>query len=520
VTDPAPATSRTGLADGEWHRLHPATPLLRGGIAFLAILGILVANLRERLVEILVPGFVCEPPGCESTDPIAELVERGYLLAIIGGLVGLVLVLLVFFWLSWRTHSFRITDEVVEVRSGILFRTHRKARLDRIQGVNVARPLLARIFGTAKLEVAVAGQDANVPLQYLGSAAADVLRGEILQLASGVQRQTAGAATAEPGGSLVERRVAELLAPELDPSLTTPESVVRMHPGRLIGSTVLSGTSVVFLLAGIAFTVLVSISAEFVFALFGMIPAALGLLSYLVNRILKFLRYSIAATPDGVRIGYGLLSTRNDTVPPGRVHSIQVSQHLFWRPADWWTVTVNRASRSSSQSSGDQGNSIVLPVGTRQDALRVLELLLPDLLLSPQGSGLLELLGPGLTGRGDDGFVTSPRRAAVFRWFSWRRNGVALLPEIVLLRTGAIWRRLVLVPTPRMQSAAVSQGPLERALDLAAVHVHTVAGPITARVGALGRADAEGFFRELAAVAVAAASSDRTHRWRAGESPA
>src|SRR5699024_6926434 len=42
------------LADGEWHRLHPATPLLRGGIILLVVLGYVVANMRERLVSLFV----------------------------------------------------------------------------------------------------------------------------------------------------------------------------------------------------------------------------------------------------------------------------------------------------------------------------------------------------------------------------------------------------------------------------------------------------------------------------------
>ena len=33
--------------DGEWHRLHPATPLLRGGIVFIALFGFVLSNLRE-----------------------------------------------------------------------------------------------------------------------------------------------------------------------------------------------------------------------------------------------------------------------------------------------------------------------------------------------------------------------------------------------------------------------------------------------------------------------------------------
>jgi putative membrane protein len=105
----------------------------------------------------------------------------------------------------------------------------------------------------------------------------------------------------------------------------------------------------------------------------------------------------------------------------------------------------------------------------------------------------------------------------VLRWFSWRRNGFALFPGAVLLRRGAIWRELAIVPTPRVQSVAIEQGPLYRALRLAHVHVHTVAGPISPRIGALDAQDAEGLFRDAAVAVVAAAGTDTSHRWRSGE---
>jgi putative membrane protein len=424
-------------------------------------------------------------------------------------------------------HTFRITDEVVEVRSGVLFRTHRKARLDRIQGVSIVRPLFARLFGTAKLEVEVAGQDANVPLAYLGNAASDALRGDILRLASGSRAGSpAGSgAAAAAGGSLIDRRVSELLAPELDPSLAPPESVVRMHPGRLIGSTVLSGTTfglvILLAVAAVGFVVASGGVGELIWTLFTLVPIALGLASYQVNRVLKFLRYSIAATPDGVRVGYGLLSTRNETVPPGRIHSVAVSQSIFWRPVDWWTIRINRASRqTSSDGQSAQQSTVVLPVGSRDDVFRVLELLLPGLAAgdSDETGAVRDILERGLAGRGgDDEFTTSPRRAAVLRWFSWRRNGFALFPGAVLLRRGAIWRELAIVPTPRVQSVAIEQGPIYRALRLAHIHVHTVAGPISPRIGALDAQDAEGLFRDAAVAVVAAAGTDTSHRWRSGE---
>jgi putative membrane protein len=516
----------TALADGEWHRLHPLTPLLRGGLGFIAVIGIIIANLRERLVEWFLPGLC--PPGeeCGQRDPFGYIVENGYAVVALLALLGVLLLFVAGFYVSWRMHTFRLSDEVVEVRSGILFRTHRKARLDRVQGVSIVRPFFARLFGTAKLDVEVAGQDANVPLAYLGNAASDALRVDILRRASGARAGSAAVAgTGAAAGSLIDRRVSELLAPELDPLLAPPESVVRMHPGRLVGSTVLSGTTLAFviLLAATVTGVVLAMGGlgELFWTLFTLIPIAFGLASYQVNRVLKFLRYSIAATPDGVRIGYGLLSTRNETLPPGRVHSVAVSQSIFWRPADWWTIRVNRASRqSSSDGQSSQQSTVVLPVGSRGDVFRVLELLLPGLIggdSAETGEGR-DILERGLAGRGgDDEFTSSPRRAAVLRWFSWRRNGFALFPGAVLLRRGAIWRELAIVPTPRVQSVAIEQGPLYRAMGLAHVHVHTVAGPISPALGALDARDAEGFFRDAATAAVAAAGTDTSHRWRSGE---
>lgn len=501
----------TSLADAEWHRVHPATPLLKGGIAFVAIIGIVIANLRERLIELVVGSSDYQG------DPIDYLLEKGYLPIAGGALIGVLALAVLFFWVSWRMTSFRITDESVEMRSGVVFRSHRRARLDRIQGINVVRPVFARLFGTAKLEVQVAGDDGKVDLAYLRSAEADSLRAEILRLASGTQRAAAAETDADgatgPGGAraVLERRAHELLAPELDPSLPVT-SVVDVHPLRLLGSTLLSGTTLWFLGMIAGFVVALVVTGE-PWIIFTVIPIALGFVSYAGNRLLKFLRYSIAATPDGVRIGYGLLSTRNETLPPGRIHSIGIDQPLLWRPFGWWHLRVNRAARANPNSGNDQQqNATVLPVGTREEALRVLALLAPELV-----ERSAELLESGFARGGDgDGYTTSPRRAAVLRWFSWRRNGFAITDGAVLLRRGAIWRELVIVPTARMQSVQLTQGPLLRSLRLAAVHAHTVTGPISSHLGALDRDDAERFFAEVAAAGVSAAAGDTSHRWGSG----
>jgi len=532
TVDPGPAVpppgspsvssgAQSGFADGEWHRLHPATPFLRGGLTLFAIAGIVIVNLRDILLDSVFGGP--GGPGSEG-EPLVLLTESGFGgLALLGVLVVIV-ALVVGFYFSWRMHTFRITDEVVEVRSGILFRTHRRARLDRIQGINIQRPFLARLFGAAKLEVNVAGQDANVPLAYLGSLASDQLRREILVLASGTQRAEAAAttdpaalaalplvaATPGPATGIVEQRVNELLAPELDPELAPRESVVSMHLGRLIGSLVLSETTVflVLLIAGLA--VVFARTGEFFF-IAPLVPILLGTAGFYFSRFTKSLRYSIAGTPDGVRVGFGLFSTSNETLPPGRIHSVQVSQPLLWRAAGWWEIKLNRASTSAAKGAAGQANTTILPVGNLSDVRKVLELVLPAL-VDPESIALLER---GLTssGRTDDGFHNSPRRARLLRWFSWRRNGFALVPGAVLLRSGFVWRRLVVVPLARAQGVSLTQGPIERRLRLASVQVNTVAGPVSASLGAIDAPTAGRFFADAARSTIESASADTTHRW-------
>jgi putative membrane protein len=496
------------LADGEWHRLHPATPFLRGGLALLAIIGVLIVNLRDIVIDMVFGDSEGgRGPGPDG-DALLWATQHNLLgLAILAVVVFLAL-LVGFYYVSWRMNTFRITEELVEVRSGVLNRRHRKGRLDRVQGVGVERPFLARLLGAARLEVNVAGQDANVRLDYLSTAAADALRQDILLLASGSRRAEAAEALAGNRG-VVEQRVAELLAPELDPSLAPAESVVSMPVGRLLGSIVLSGSMFWLLVFTVGPIVAFSATGE-VFALAVVLPGLLGVGSYVVRQFTKSLRYTIASTPDGIRIGFGLFSTSNETLPPGRIHAVEVSQPLLWRPAGWWRIRIDRASNSRADGAAGQANTTILPVGNRGDVRRVLGLIFTD--------ATVEAIDAGLTGGG--GFVTSPRRARVLRWFSVRRNGFARVGDLALFRTGAVLRALVVVPLARVQGVSVEQGVLERALRLATVRLHTVAGPVSPRLGALDMHDAEQFFADAADATVVAAATDRAHRWRAGEASA
>ncbi|MDF2444495.1 MAG: putative rane protein [Subtercola sp.] len=539
----APAAVRRAveqLTDGGWHRLHWASPLLKGGIAFIAILAFVLANLRERLVELVI-GQTGGPGGSGGDggqggggggdagrnfngDPISAIYETGFTGIAILIVIGVLLLAVALFAVAWRMHTFRIGADAVEVRSGVVFRHNRQARLDRIQGIHITRPLFARLFGAARIELNVAGQDAKVELSYLGSRQVDELRRELLRRASGVQRAEAEAAVATAAtasttapqserareAGILNRRVHELLGPELDPDTAPPESVVKITPLRLIGSLVVSEFTLVLLLVVAALFFSTFVLHRY-FILFLLLPSVLGSLGYYVRRFSKAARYSIAATSDGVRVGFGLLSTSNDTLPPGRIHAIEVTQPILWRPMGWWMIRINRAGHASGRGSSSAPHTLLLPVGRLSDVEKVLALLLPGL----AGADTQGLVMEGLVARGRaaTGFSRAPRRAQWLRPFSWSRTGLARTGDAVLLRSGFFWRRLTVLPLARLQSVRVAQGPVRRMLDLAELHFNTIAGPVRAELGVIDRRAAVAVFTEVSAAAVAAARADSTHRW-------
>lgn len=542
-----PQGGASSLADGEWHRMHPLTPLFKGGLVLLIVAGVVISNMRERVVGWVVSLFA--PDGSRyleyGGDPVDWVLENNLVLLALLGVLVLALVLVVIFWLVWRFQQFRITGDHVEVRKGMVFRSHRRAPLDRVQGVNLTRPFPARIIGLAKLEVVGAGNDANVALEYLATARAESVRADILRLASGARAAREQARTGIPaptgvagqlGSAAPAGRTSQLvdsvnagvsdLIQGVDLDDVAPESVVRIPTGRLVGAQLihavlwlaLFGSIFAVSMGGILIGAINDGEAEVgLIALGGGlavgIPMVIAFLAVTWAQISKSLRYSIAPTPNGVRITYGLLTTITETLPPGRIFAVEVTQSLLWRPFGWWAIKINRMSGKSAaqQSSGNaQQFNIVLPVGRREDVERVLALVLPDV---PQGDIPLVwehgILGP-VEG---DPYRTIPARAWWRRPLSWRRHGYAVTEYGVLLRRGVLWRKLAVFPLARLQGVSISQGPLARLQRVSGGQVHSVTGPVSGALSGLERDDAIALLDEVSRAAAFAAAQDHTHRW-------
>lgn len=471
--------------DGAWRRVHPLSPWVRGWILLLALF---VGLGRDWLQSILTG----EPMrGWWSGVPVA-------ILAWAGG--GVILLVGSGFVLSWWTTRYLVDATTVRVKTGIVFRQHRQARLDRIQAVDVVQPLLARLFGLAELRFEVADASGHaLRLAFLRVAEAQQLRASVL---------AAAAAARTAGTPEVPETVGEGARPGEAPpsSASVPETLVAQAPvARIIASTALTPFVIVAALVSVAGMALeVTLGVRALGAAF--IAALLGAAVTVWNRISAFWNFTVMASGDGLRLSRGLLETRSQTVPASRIQAILIRQPLLWRPFGWWSVHVNVAGyRHTSEREGSK--STVLPVGTVEDVFRVLGLILPDPGIPPDsGPGAARAaFEAGMMGFGEAcGFVHSPGHARWVDPFAWRRTGFLATATALLCRTGVLSRSLAIVPHERTQSIALTQGPLERRLGLAGVELHSTPGPVRPHVPHLSVAAAEGLFADQAARAARA----------------
>ena len=494
----APARPAAQTADGEWHRVHPVSPLVRGWIGVVAVLFFFVQSAGEDLVRVLVEG-----------GEFRSAAGLGMSLAIFGGIFVLSMV---GFVLAWRFTRYRLTPETVQLRTGVIFRQRREVRLDRVQAVDLRQPLLARIAGLAELRFEAAdGGGSAMALEFIKRDEAEALRREIMGRAAGIQAGQDPEVAADP-----HARAAEGVAPDPrgapgaaghpdagpQPALDgagagvgpggqeAPEQVMlRVPPSRLIGSvlldTALTALVIATVIGGGAVGVILwvndgQIPPEAVRGLLlGSLPILLSAVGSVWSSFNSGYNFTVATSTDGLRLRYGLLETNQQTVPPGRVQAVKVRQPLFWRPFGWYKMVVNVAGYGGLSEMTDAKKSMVLPVGPFEDVLRVLSVVAPDPGVR-EGEDAAEVIRSGVAGSGgDQGYLHSPRSARWVDPLTWRRNAARTTDSMVLIRGGRFTRRLTLMPHERVQSLSVEQDPWERRLGLANLHLHSTTGPVT-----------------------------------------
>ncbi|KGM08652.1 PH domain-containing protein, partial [Cellulomonas carbonis] len=450
-----------------WSRFHPVTPAVKGWKVLVVVLAIAVQQ------------------GAENVTAARDAVDAVGWWPVVGAIAGVVLIGFLYSLVAWRMARFAVGPDAVHLQQGVLFRQQRTARLDRIQAIDVVQPLLARLLGLAELKIEVAGgSDSAVKLSFLREADAQVLRNELLARAAGVEFGT----------------------PEVPHAPVAPErEVLAVEASRILVSTLLSSAAIIGLIGIVGVAVAIAVTGEPSIAI-TLLPFLLGTAGYAVQRFNSEFGFRAAVSPDGIRLRHGFTSARAQTVPPGRVQAVRITQPLLWRSRGWWRVQVNVAGYGVSDA---QTESVLLPVGDRDEALLALWLVLPDL----GAEDPVALLDDALTGTGPGRFVTSPQSARWLDPLSWRRNGYALTGRGLVLRSGRFVRQVDVVPHERTQSLGLTQGPIQRRLGLASVALHSTPGPVSPTVPHLAADVAAHLLATQAERAREARASAGPERW-------
>jgi putative membrane protein len=490
--------------DLEWRRVHPITPLVRGW----AVVGAALVILGQQSLD-----------GGPRGGLIA-LVTSEYWWTLLAALAAIALVGWGYSVLAWRMTTYAIGEETVHLRRGILFRQQRHARLDRLQSVDIRQPLVARFFGLCELTLETAGgTDSGIAIGFLKGSDADELRAELLARAAGLKVargagiQDAVEQPGQPGQPGQPERPAEpgVHGPPVPAAPTTLEApqvpVLTVPLGRLIASVLRSGATITLVVWALGVLVVMIATGELA-VISASLPAVLGAGGYLFGRLTGEFDFRVAISPDGVRLRHGMLETRSQTIPPGRVQAVRLVQSVLWRGRDWWRVQVNVAGYGGES---EEKNSVLLPVGTREEALTVLSLVLPDLGVDEPR----RILDAGLDGdsRTESAYVNAPRRTRILDPVAWRRNGFTVTGRALLLRRGRMVKVLDVVPHERTQSLGLVQGPWQRRLGVASFQVHSTQGPVHPEVPHLEAADAARLMAEQALRARTARASAGPERW-------
>jgi putative membrane protein len=414
VTDPvvpAPVSSpvQPEALPAGWARLHPVSPVIRASRAAVGL------------------GTVFAIRGAATHESPWEGLAL-FVLAVVAGVV---------YWLvtRWRVH-----DGELQIDTGLLRRQQVRVPLTRIQGIDLVRPLLARALGVSELKLVLAGHDTgSARLAYLSEDRAAAVRAQLLALAHGLDE-------------------------------TTPEPAERpifgVHGGTLVASYLLTGRVMVTAALVAATTAVFAIYPQALAAGIGPDLAILGAAVLgVMQQIAAEWDFQLAEAPDGLRLRSGLLQTRAETVPHGRVQAIRWVEPVWWRPMGWVRLEFDVARRRNVERTEQQSSTTtkaLLPVGSREEARWLLSRLMP---------GATAELSP------NDGV---PRRAAWRVPMKRRFARVRIDDGYVACCHGRIRPDTVVVPLQKIQSIRWSQGPVSRRLHLGSVLIDTAGRRFTA----------------------------------------
>ena len=348
--------------------------------------------------------------------------------------LGVIALITVLGFVSWFVTRWTIDGDDLRIETGVLRRRSLRFPLSQVQAIDILRPGLGRLLGAAELRLRMGGSSGGAArLSYVAAGEVEQLRDQLLALAHGA---------------------------------SADEHVLTTVPtARLIASILISdvGFYAEAVLAALVVTALLAPAVASAVISGGGLVWLLGVVTVTWRRFNLEYRLTVADAPDGLRLSGGLVSLTSETIRPGRVQAVRMVEPLLWRPFGWCRLQVDRAGgRQPSDGDGTAQRRqlrVVLPVGRRPLVEQVLDRIVPD---RPQRQS------------------PPPRRVRFKSPLRYRMLGWGGTDTCVVTTSGRLRRTTCWVPLEKVQSLRRVQGPVQRRLNLATVHVDTAGRAVRA----------------------------------------
>lgn len=352
------------------------------------------------------------------------------------GLLAAILAVVLAGIARWFTTRYRVTDERVELRSGLLFRRRRSVPRDRIRTVDLTAGPVHRLFGLAVLNIGTGqrteGTDAGeMSLDAVSAAEADRLRRRLLERAAVTQPE----AQAPPEQVIARLDWSWLRYAPLTTSSLVAVGAVAGAAGQLAGDLGVDPTDVDAINGAREQldTAPLWLGAT-VFAVFVLIVAVLGSILIFVEGWWGF--RLVREAGGTLRVRRGALTTRSISLEERRMRGVEISEPLLLR--------VGRGGRLAAIATGlggsrGEGRGTLLPPAPVAEAHRVAAAVLAEA-AAPTTAPLRRHPAAALRRRLLRGALPVPVAVVLWllpvaSWIPW--VVVALLPLTLLLAVDA-----------------------------------------------------------------------------------
>ncbi|MFC5136179.1 MULTISPECIES: PH domain-containing protein [Haloferacaceae] len=252
----------------------------------------------------------------------------------------------------YRRFEYELTEDTLDIRSGVISRREREIPYRRIQNVDVSRSVIQRAIGVAAVDLETAGGSSTEgSIRFVTPEEATRLQREVQRRKSADSDESDSAG--DPTGPVEE----DLFA--ISPRELALVGALSFD-GRLIGLLAFAGSGSVPVLSGyLPETSALALSAAAVVA-----AGALFLVSWAIGAAVSFSNYygfRLSRAGDELRYERGLFRRYSGSIPTEKVQTLTVSDNPAKRALGYATLSIETAGYAPGQG-GEYGSEAAIPI--------------------------------------------------------------------------------------------------------------------------------------------------------------